>query len=425
MTSTHTDRNRPKPAALAAATLALLTLSAQSARADMGQFIVRFNSANGSIDTSYGFAGATLSNPAGNNDGTGIGVFPFFDKIVSVGNMQSGAAFGLVGRTNNNGSADPSFGFLGISAFDFPASSNDNAIALDFQPNPKIVVAGNAFFGGNQAFIAARYNWNGSLDTTFGVNGYAEVFFGSGLLMAMKVDPNNRIVLAGSMNSHVALARLTPNGQLDTTFGNGGTVLEKFGNPPFSEAAHAIAFDGDKIVIAGHATNPNTNMGVMRFHSNGQLDTSYGSGGRVIIDYAGTTNESAFGISCLPPNQGCIVVGTTNSLGTGLFAVTRLTSTGQIHSTFGKRTTSFAGAGETRALDVHFQADGKALVAGHAIVNGQGRIALARLTGTGPLDTTFGSGGKVLQAVGTHDIEVTDMAIDVQANRFLIIGRTN
>lgn len=90
------------------------------ALADRGAFVARFNASNGAIDTSYGFLGVTVTNPAGDNYGTGISRVPFSTKIVQIGTFAHPPfSAGLIGRTHFNGSVDSSFGWLGVGIFDF------------------------------------------------------------------------------------------------------------------------------------------------------------------------------------------------------------------------------------------------------------------------------------------------------------------
>ncbi len=405
------------------------------AQADAGTYTIRFNN-NGSIDTTYGFAGVTISNPQFTNCGHGIGVFPFFpNKIVTVGSfwtsLTSGTT-GLIARTDDKGATDNTFGFMGVNVLDVSAASIEWIDEMGFQSSSKIIVAGGLFPapGSLPSWIVARFNWNGSLDTTFGTNGFTTLFSGSDLIFDMVIDGSNRIVLVGhAPNGHWGIARRTQHGALDNSFGQNGTVKLTIVGAGRGEHADAVDIYEDKIVVAGSPLKSNTHISMVRLTSAGALDPTFGSGGKLDVDFPGLAGEHVSDIDCWPsgPNQGCVVVGGTGTTNPGgVFAVARIKPNGTIDTGFGLRTTSFAGLTSSAANEVIVTSDNKITVAGRVNLGGQHRIGLARYLSDGTLDGTFGSGGKVLQSIGTADINIQDMALDTSGgNRFLIIGDTN
>src|SRR5205823_1660150 len=126
---------------------------------------------------------------------------------------------------NADGSLDSSFGNNGLVITDFGFDSQ--AFALAVQTDGKIVVAGYTFTGGSQYdFALARYNTDGSLDTTFGTNGEVVTDFGTGgdEALAVVIDADGKIVVAGytftgDSQYDFALARYNADGSLDTSFG--------------------------------------------------------------------------------------------------------------------------------------------------------------------------------------------------------------
>ncbi len=167
-------------------------------------------------------------------------------KIVLVGVTGPGTAGGNIGvaRLTTDGNLDNSFNGNGKALI----QGSGRAVAI--QPDGKIVVAGTS--GGD--FIIARFNDNGSLDSGFGSGGRAFVDFGAPLDIANDVvlQPDGKILVAGS-GPQFDVARLQPNGALDTTFGNGGKAIADFDDGPEADVL-ALQPDG-KIIVAGSGFN--------------------------------------------------------------------------------------------------------------------------------------------------------------------------
>src|SRR6476646_1427271 len=215
-----------------------------------------------------------------------------------------------------------------------------------------------------------------------------------------------------------ATADSTP-GSLDPTFGNGGKVLT-----PGGGASDAIMQPNGDIVVS-------TGSGVARFLPTGQLDTAFGSGGLASAGFVG--GEGLQGVA-LQPDGKIIWVGSQNTpgfpaFGTFSFAVARFNANGTLDASFGaggRDSVEFfappmQGAQEF-ARAVLVQPDGKILVAGSAR---QGQIrfapiqgALARFTADGTLDTSFGTGGKVLSSSLPNGI--TALGLDAAGNIFTL-----
>ena len=214
----------------------------------------------------------------------------------------------LILRLNPNGTLDPTFGSGGQVVTLF--STNDGAAAQSVAIQPadgKIVVAGGAnpsATGGYGEFAVARYNTDGSLDTTFGTGGVAltdvsKLFGATGngsSAHSVVIDPEGRIIAAGSADvayysidrAEMAMVRYTPNGALDTTFGTGGGAAVM---PPNATSSYDVGVgvqSGGQIVMGGLSTDTHGWNGVSgdkwelalaRFTSNGTLDTTFGTGG--------------------------------------------------------------------------------------------------------------------------------------------------
>ncbi|MFF6946565.1 NHL repeat-containing protein [Streptomyces lavendulae] len=189
-------------------------------------------------------------------------------------------------------------------------------------------------------------------------------------------------------------ARLLPNGSLDTTFGTGGKVTLNFSALADIVRAVAIQPDDGKIVAAGLANSePAGDIAVARFHPNGSLDTTFGTGGKVTYDISGPTGDAIRAMVLQPDGKilGAGVAGANP-------AIIRLNTDGSLDTTFaggaGKAAVPIGTAGHIFALAL--LSTGKFLVAGFGTPTLANDFMLARFNPDGSLDATFGTGGSVL-----------------------------
>jgi uncharacterized delta-60 repeat protein len=307
-----------------------------------------------------------------------------------------------------SGDLDPTFGSGGKVTTNFDSFDRANAVAI--QSDGKIVAAGFALTITSNDFALVRYNSDGSLDASFGAGGKVTTdFFGTrDEAHAVAIQDDGKIVVAGgalsfSVNTFLfSLARYNSDGSLDASFGTGGKVATNFGN---GAGANAIAIQSDgKIVIGGGAFLGNgtqNDFALLRYNTNGALDTSFGASGKVTTDFfARDDRVNALAIQ----GDGKIVAAGVASpmLGAPVFALARYDDFGNLDPTFdtdGKVTADLFGlAAVANALAI--QSDGKIVAAGatfidSVFVNTPLDFALARYTGNGTPDPTFGTGGKI------------------------------
>ena len=159
---------------------------------------------------------------------------------------------------------DTSFGTKGIVITDISSLGQDNEInSLAIQSDGKLVVAGSSQIGGQTFFALARYNTDGSLDTTFGASGIVTTAIGThdDEAFALAIDSNGKLVAAGFSNNgtqyEFALVRYTTTGALDTTFHTTGIVTTAIGT--FDDEINSLAIQSDgKLVAAGFSVNIST-----------------------------------------------------------------------------------------------------------------------------------------------------------------------
>jgi uncharacterized delta-60 repeat protein len=390
----------------------------------------------GAPDPTFGSGGTVNIANAGALDGNGgVAVYPSTaganaGKIVTgQGYVSGGRNIFAVFRYNPDGTPDTSFGSLGVGST--PVGVGDALVSgLALQSDGKIVVTGWAVASTrpftDYEFATARFNVNGTLDTTFGSGGIVVTNIksatgnspGEDRAWAIGVQGDGKIVVAGFSEQgstisteDFAVVRYNTNGTLDSTFGSAGSaVTPNFGGG--QDVANALAIQPDnKIVLAGQVTPSNGTpslMAVARYTTGGQLDTTFNSTGVSTFAPAGSTNAGLVGV--LVQNTGAIVASGWCTLGPQDLALARLTSLGQID-------TSFGGAGTGYAVSTNM-AIGRTIVqsaAGELYTSGRvdpgepasgGTIDLgvAAFKADGTADTSFGTGGVVaLDYGGTDD----------------------
>ncbi len=334
------------------------------------------------------------------------------------------------------GGLDPSFGSTGVvrTAFDSEPTSEAAVNGIVVQPDGKIVAAGGRTMGQSiydfESFSLARYTARGSLDTSFGSGGRISMVFccaGGARGIALQpdgkivvVEPDGKIVTAGysydGNRTSYALARYNPDGSLDATFGSGGTVTTPMG--PQFDFAQALALQPDgKIVVGGytHLPGDRTDIALARFNSDGSLDTSFGTGGKVMTGVPGY--QFIFDIA-LQTDGKIVAAGTDGPPNFGFFALNRYNPDGSPDTTFGTngKVTTEIGSGRAFATGVAIQPDGKIVAAGSTEAPHPWTIGMARYKEDGSLDAGFGSGGKVTGPVGDG------RAVALQSDGKIIVG---
>ena len=199
-------------------------------------------------------------------------------KIVVVGDAGGGGAFALA-RYNPNGSLDPSFSGDGRQTTDFGDFGVARGVALQ---GGKIVAVG---IGDAGDFALARYNPNGSLDPSFSGDGKQTTDFGgSDEASGVALQGDGKIVAVGRDGpGDFALARYNPNGSLDTSFSGDGKQTTDFGD---FDGANGVALQGNgKIVVVG--VGGTGNFALARYNPNGSLDPSFSGDGRQTTDFGG------------------------------------------------------------------------------------------------------------------------------------------
>jgi len=309
------------------------------------------------------------------------------------------------------GNLDTTFGVGGKVITDI--GSSDTAYSVAIQADGKVVVVGESY-ASNSNFAVARYNPDGSLDSSFGNGGkaFADFTNQSDRAYTVTIQSDGKILIAGitynGNQTDAALVRYNSNGSLDTTFGNAGQVSTNFEGK--SEWIKSVAVQPDgKIIVGGYLTQNdtylNTDFILIRYNSDGSLDNSFGNGGRVLT--AMSDGQDAITSILIQPDGKIVVAGNAmNNNGYINSILARYNSNGSIDTNFGtngKVITDFPGTDDF-GNSVALQSDGKIVVAGSTGNIGiSGDFALARYNSDGTLDGSFGNGGKVVTDLSSND----------------------
>ena len=389
-------------------------------------FVARYN-ADGSLDTAFGTGGKVTENFGGSFALATAIALQADGKIVAAGYVGTPAPatsrfdFFLL-RYNPDGTLDLTFDADGKVTTDF--STFDEADSLLIQSDSKLVVTGSTSNNSpDRTFAAlARYNADGSLDTSFGTGG--KITGHEGSAFAAIVQPDGFIVTGGwgctaatcTQNFDFTFARYNTNGVLDSTFGINGKATAAVSAGRDEGRAIARQSDG-KIVGAGVNLNSSAvdPVAVVRLNANGTLDTGFGTGG--IVQNLPFVVEDAFSLGL--ESSGKIVTGGRifNTATDADFAVIRLNTIGTLDTTFGNGgivTTSF-GSNLDGITRFAIQSDGKIVGVGFAETQaGNIDAAIARyltsVSVSGRITSPTGGGLRNVTVVITDSLGVSQFA---------------
>ncbi|UHC20013.1 hypothetical protein LRS73_34150 (plasmid) [Methylobacterium currus] len=353
--------------------------------------VVRYN-VDGSLDTSFG-QGGKVTTPVGST-ATAWSITTQPDgKILLGGSAGNGTntGFALV-RYNADGSLDTGFG-QGGQAATASGSSGSAAYSVTIQADGKILLGG----GANGGLALVRYNADGSLDTGFGQGGQATTAIGSagGVGHSVTIQPDGKILLGGRTGtgdgSSFALARYNADGSLDTGFGQGGTLVTPVGQGKSDAWSVATQPDG-KILLGGWAWNGATwDFALARYTTTGALDTSFGQGGTVLTP-VGSSSDQALSVTIQP--DGRILLAGSSLVGSASeFAVVRYNADGSLDTGFGQGGKALVpvGSGDAVGQSATVLSDGRIFIGGSARNATDTDFAVVRLNADGSLDTRFGA----------------------------------
>jgi len=322
------------------------------------------------------------------------------------------------------GDLDTMFGVSGgyvVSDF-LAAQVNEVANDVAVQTDGKIIVVGSRYAAvNNDDYLVARYNADGTLDTTFSGDG---VFLlsnsNSDNLNAVAIQADGKIVAVGQSNSlsEAYVIRLNTNGTLDTTFSGDG-IFEISG----AGVALSVALQSDSKIVIGSRGLSGESI-IIRLNTNGALDTTFDTDGIVSLS---PNHYEPYGLA-IQTNGRIVVAGTSSINAGGDISTIRLLTSGALDTSFDSDgiavTSVYAGDSEARSLAI--QTDGKIIVGGGPGANGtETEAALVRYNSNGSLDTSFDGDGIKLSNlnIGSGDKYFNDLASQTDG-KILAIGDT-
>ncbi|MBL0341106.1 MAG: T9SS type A sorting domain-containing protein [Bacteroidetes bacterium] len=392
---------------------------------------------SGSLDTTFNIVG-TFTHDFGFIDNiTDVKIQPADQKIVVAGTALTPSFSGklLVARLLPEGGFDTTFNDSGSVII--PFFNESYAYETFIKNDGKIVVAGAAADPSFQfTALVLRLNEDGSIDSTFGTNGFSlpEISTGDDFAYAMAEQIDHKIVIAGTavdanFRNAPCVMRMEEDGAIDSTFGTNGVAYIPISETDNELTSVVIQPDG-KILVSGHIDNGLTSGGqfdfdvlVARFNTDGTADITFGNNGVVITAVSTNYIDDAFGMQ-LTSNGGIIVVGFTTQPNFSYDAIVlQYDSTGSLDTTFGTNgITIFDNADQDIAFDVEVQSDGKILIAGNSgeFIPNPNDFMLARYNSNGTLDNSFGTNGFSLTPILADYDEAESMAI--QADGKIVLG---
>jgi uncharacterized delta-60 repeat protein len=344
-----------------------------NANANADYSVIRLNP-DGTLDTTFG-VGGKLSLNILNYDLAEKVIIANDGKIYVGGtsgsnSIYSGVNFTVV-RLNSDGSYDTSYGSNGKAVVNF--SGNYNFFRnMTLQNDGKLLVCGKNTVdvtGNYSDFAIARFSADGTLDFDFSNDGKVTLNIKSeDSANAIIVQPSGNIIVAGTGSGEACFARYFSDGTLDTSFGTAGKINIAIGGLSTNINDAKMQSDG-KIVVSGYSysnANGGYNSLIARFEANGTLDTTYGTNGYTIKDVDSNSEDQNIAL-LLQPDGKAISCGRVNTGGTYYFSILRYTTSGILDTTFsndGILLTSF-GTSWSFGTGLALQPDGKLVVSGY------------------------------------------------------------
>lgn len=304
---------------------------------------------------------------------------------------------------SQSGNLDTSFAKNGISNSILKGIGKNGII----QNDGKIIIVGttnSSVVHNPYDIFLARYNSDGTVDTTFGVRGMDTIDLGSTFESPEKIimQPDDKILVGGylSQNSHnqFFLARFKNNGEFDSTFNNTGIVVTDF-NSSSANCLTDMALQPDgKIIQTGYSViDFIPRFSIVRYNSNGSIDQNFGENGKVIT----SIGQKSYARNIAIQKDGKIIVAGESMFDTYDYTMVRFNENGSLDTYFGVEGVIKTNMVESPKISQDYaksliiQPDGKIILAGESWIDGEMQdFSLIRYMNNGSIDESFGINGK-------------------------------
>lgn len=393
-------------------------------------FSCKAQTLDGLIDSSFGINGATFANFANGSNGLSF-KFDSNNNIIACGQYLGAVNYDFAAmKFDSLGNIDTTFAANGKFIYSF--GLDDYANSLLIQNDDKIILGGvsskwdgfniNSIF--NQ-FSLIRLDNNGTIDSTFGINGKFELDFdpvdcGA---VAMSLQSDGKIIAVGKYNNGASLQiiaiRLTQSGILDSSFGNGGITKIQLDTILKEDEATSCEIQQDDKILIGAITFDQSFFGrvfgLVRLTENGILDSSFGNNGFIKTDIPNQGNDYALALA-LQSDGKIIQAGTCKN--EKIMAICRYNNDGTLDGTFGNQgiDTLNISLGKDIIRDVLVQDDKRIIIVGQTSSN----ACILRLTQYGQIDSTFNNTG--INHFGNSTGETFNNVILMNPNKILAGG---
>ncbi len=333
--------------------------------------------------------------------------------------LLAATAFSFQVFGQNPGTLDKNFTTTGYSSIDF-GGTNERANAMVIQPDGKAIVVGENVVPTNSALdqcYVARFDSKGVKDASFGTAGIAKFDFGTskdyGRDVALLSD-GKILVLSSVTNTtgDIVVAKLTSTGQLDATFGTGGkTTID---NKSKVDIARSMAVQPDgKIIVGGESGNI---FMVCRLTAAGALDNTFGTNGIVTAQPINSNTTTTCKVLLQKDGKIVLVGYGSDANNNSSMSIARFDSKGVLDATYGTNGIAEHDLGGNEFyFTAKIQWDDKLIIAGKIAPTSAVKYETfaARLTTAGQIDKTFGTNGYYRQDLSTFQEEMRGMDIQV------------
>ncbi|WP_437596644.1 delta-60 repeat domain-containing protein [Sorangium sp. So ce590] len=373
-----------------------------------------------------GGTGGASEGGGGAGEGGGTGGASEGGGGAGEGGGGAGGGTGGAGEGGGTGEEPWADGFAGVVALD--EAADDRFWAVAFDAESKAYAAGHVAVEGDTHMVVARFNTDGSRDTTFGTNGIAKVNVVAGgtaeTARGIVLQSDGKVVLAGNVehdpsatppDADLAVVRFNTDGTLDTTFGTDGIAIHDLGAGDGNTGDMLWGVDrdiDDQLVLFASKKaegRADRDRAIVRLTADGDLDTTFATEGVHTLDVDGLNLGDNPRNGLVQPDGKIFSSGYTSVGGRNQIVLLRLNDDGTPDTTFSSdgvvRLAPFP-VGMAEAYGAALQSDGKYVTTGYGRAEESGPVDLVsfRVTATGGFDASWGvSGGFLLDVAGDND----------------------